>query len=583
MDLVTATQAIEKIKLAKPGSTLYIGLYKDAKNEEGYKELATLLGCSEDSDIFDGPYKIYSEFQSIEKFTHATGWISGNVYQYYKNNLGEYGEIPAIGGLTIYPDVHSSLNSWVNALNETAARSKAKAEYDPESNRVIITATTPGEAGNKITLAAGYNDGWPLEYGLKCSEGGTLSGGETYVEEHNISASHIWIKNTLIPRPLTDEDDDDDDKKMELTIKMTVKPGFENYPLELNFTQRWKFDEFDEVNMLPIINWGDGNEETITDITNIKHAYSEAGDYEILMYNIHWTGWNNEEGAPATNTMPVTEIEFIKPQILLTPSNCLRSLEILKKVSGKIYTSHSYRSSSGHSYMFLYDAELDDLSGLTIHFGPGPDGKGITTLNSLFWGCPKVTSAVLDKLTLEHYDKNLITSSQYLFNGANINSINNKLLGSNLMQGQYVYSHCNNLTHLDGGILDNLVSGQHMFENTNIVSCDTSFGLPSLINGDCMFFGTEMPFKVIKQIYESLTPAPEDADYGVGSNNEPENYAITFGYNIDEENITKKLAKLFNIDLVESGGELPFWIHGQYDNSNDKRWYISFTNRNKVN
>ena len=581
MDLMTTTQAIEKIKSAKPGDTFHIGLYKNANFEPDYNKLSVLLGCQNDIEIFDGPYKVYSGVTPAEEAVAATGWISPNIYYHYHTHLANYGDIPLIGGLMVYPDNYDTFEKFINALDSTTRRAGASIAYSAEKDKIIVTALEAGEAGNSITLKVEYGDNWPAEYGLKCSESGSLTGGKERVESFNTVASHVWIKNTQIPY-VEETEDEETTTISEATIKMWVKPGIENYPLTLDFTQRWKFDEYDENNILPTIDWGDGIIEEIIDIENITHSYSEPGEYEITMYDIHWCGWSGN-GAPSEKAMPVTEIKFIKPQVVSAPSNSFRSLEILKKVSGKIYTAHSYRSSAGHNYMFLYDAELDDLSELTIHFGPGPDGNGITTLNSIFWGCSKVTSDVLDKLTIEHYNKNLITSSQYLFNNANVSSIDNSLLGSNLISGQYVYSHCSSLTHLTGGILDNLVSGQHMFENTSIRSCDKDFGLPSLVNGDCMFFGTELPYRVIEQIYNSLTPAPEDVDYGIGSNNEPENYSITFGYNIDEENIIEKLSKLLNIDIDKWSSGLPMWIFGQYDNSNDKRWYISFTNRNNVN
>jgi hypothetical protein len=583
MDLLTVTQAIEKIKSAEAGSTFTIGLYKNASEDKDYSILLDILKCNPEDIILDGPYKVYSTLSKelIAPAQPATGWISADVWRYYREHPAEtFDSFPVINGAAIWPDTFNSIEEYVAAINATP-KTSVTAVYDSEENKILLTANEPGYASNYITLEVLYNDNWPESYGLKCSEEGTLTGGkdEEYGLKEYTKAVHVWIKNTDVEYNPENEEEKD---TLDACIKMTVRPGYKNYPLTLDFNQRWSWDEYSEKEVSTVIDWGDGNVEEFYTLDTIQHTYEQAGEYEIIMYNIHWCGWEGEN-VPEPEAMPVTEINFIKPQIVTRPNNSLRSLEILKKVSGKIYTSHSHRSASGHNYMFLYDAELEDLSELTIHFGPGPDGKGITTLNSMFWGCPKVTAEVLDKLTVEHFDKKLITSSEYLFNGANVGSINNKLLGKNLINGKYMYSHCSSLQHLDGGILDNLVSGEHMFENTSIKSCDSTFGLPSLINGDCMFFGTELPFKVIKQIYHSLTPAPEDADYGNGSNNEPENYCITFGYDVNERDIESRLAKLFNIDTDKWHSGLPFWIHGQYDNSNDKKWYISFTNKNNIN
>lgn len=584
MDLLTVSDAITTIRAATAGSALHIGLYKNAEADANYSELLSLLKCKEDEIILDGPYKVYSEKQElITPGSYASGWINGKIWSYYKENPADlFDYFPYINGVILWPDFFNSLDEYIAAINSSKAG--VNAVYDPETDRIIITALEIGESGNNIILSVSYDDDWPEEFGLKCSEGGFLSGGadEKVDIKECSNAIHVWIKHTDIPYKKPNDDTPYPERELELCIKMTVTPGLNDYPLTLDFTQRWSWDNYYEYSSTPVIHWGDGAIENISDINNISHTYAEPGEYEISMYDIQWCGWSANE-TPAQKAMPVTKIEFIKPQVISTPANCFRSLEILKKISGEIYISHSFRNTAGHNYMFIYDAELDDLSELIIEMGPGTDGNGIKTLNSIFWGCPKITFDVLDKLTIKNYNKNDITTAKYIFNAADMGSINNKLLGNNLVDGQYAYSHCASLTHLNGGLLDNLINGQHMFENTNIKTCDTTFGLPSLINGDCMFFGTELPFDVIKQIYDSLTPAPDDVDYGNGSNNEPENYAITFGYDINEKNIEERLKKLFNIDPNKWPDKLPFWILGQYDNSNDKKWYISFTNKNKIN
>ena len=67
MDLLTVTQAIETIKSAEAGSNLTIGLYKNASEDKKYSELLTILNCNSEDIILDGPYKVYSEFLSVNR------------------------------------------------------------------------------------------------------------------------------------------------------------------------------------------------------------------------------------------------------------------------------------------------------------------------------------------------------------------------------------------------------------------------------------------------------------------------------------------------------------------------------------
>lgn len=318
MDLVSSADAIYLIKNAEPGSMLYLALYKNVKYEEEYKELKTLLNCGENIDIVDGKYKVYSSPDTT--MSYATGWINAKIWEYYKNNPPMFADVlPAINGFTLWPDMYSTLDDYINEINANK-NMHVNAIYDSNENKIVLTAKNPGEIG-AVSLTIGDDDGWPNEYGERVSPGGKLQG----IFEEGVPASHVKIVIT----PYINED-----IKMDIVddILITVKSDID---FTLDLTQYWKWDRYTEDENTAVIDWGDGTPIQIIDNENIiTHPYF-AGEYTLKINGLHWCG--SKETTPVK--MPITKIIFNKNQVIDNPVDVYNISDILESVDGKVYVS----------------------------------------------------------------------------------------------------------------------------------------------------------------------------------------------------------------------------------------------------
>ena len=319
MDLVHTLDAVEMIKTAQPGATLRLGLYKNAQNEKEYKELHELLNCEPSSKISDGAYKIYSVSDTTN--TYATGWINGKVWEFYSKNPAQSTDIlPAINGFVEWPDFYNSLDAYINAINNNK-NMPVTAVYDAGTDKIMLTAITPGK-DNPIKLTVDAHDkNWPAEYGEVVSPGGYLMG--DFHEAQN--GIHVWIKNT----PFTNEDYADTEKVADIVIVVKSDNDF-----TLNLSQYWKWDEYTEEAIEASVDWNDGTPIDMVRPAHLVHDFM-AGEYSIKINGLHWCGSNDVEPVK----QPITKIYFNKDQVIDSPNNVFAISDILEEVKGKIYIS----------------------------------------------------------------------------------------------------------------------------------------------------------------------------------------------------------------------------------------------------
>lgn len=591
MDLVTTSKALEIIKYASPGSTLYIGLYKDAQTEESYDELAVLLGYTSGSIISDGPYKVYSESApGSTPIEYATGWISGKYYDLFKE-YPEFDYAIAIGGLREYPDLYSSKEDYATALTSND-HIKVSCVYDNDSDKFLLTANNKGITGNSITLHyEALLPNWKEEYGDIIS-GPTLSGGKNEITLIN-NGVHVWVKNTEIklePTPEVDPDDPDtpiEYDPLNASIHIKVCPGVPTnsvlddksitnflYGIDLN---RWKWDETDEIGVLPYISWGDNSSEIITDITNIKHTYENSKEYDIYIWNIHMQGIASMSSWP-TDNCPISEIHLLKPQVMDSAAMCFCRLPLLTTVSGELYVSGANASMTATDRLFRSCRSLNNLDNFSLYCA-----KNSARMAQQFYDCWAITDDALSKFTIKNIDlEKIISIANTYKNAHNITKVNNIFYSNKVTDINNAYSG-SGLKTIPAGLFDNVTNAESAFSYISDIKLEKGAGFPSLINGDDMFSGTKLSFSAIKQIYESLKQYDNNGYDRHDGNNwwAYKRFAIILGYDADEPNIIDNIRKLLNIssdEFLNADGSprLPQWPLAEYSNTNAKGWQITF-------
>ena len=319
MDLVHTLDAVEMIKTAQPGAILRLGLYKNAQNEKEYKEVCKLLSCDPTSKISDGAYKIYSVTDTTN--TYATGWINGKVWEFYSKNPAQSTDVlPDINGFVEWPDFYNSLDEYIDAINSNK-NMPVNAVYDANTDKIMLTATVPGESGQVKLAVNAHDTNWPIEYGEVVSPGGYLAG--DFHEAQN--GIHVWIKNT----PIVSEEYADIEKVSDITIVVKSNENF-----QLNLSHYWKWDEYTEEAVEASVDWGDDTHIEMVTPTYLVHDFV-AGEYNININGLHWCGSNDVEPIK----QPITKIYFNKDQVVDSPNNVFAISDVLEEVKGKIYIS----------------------------------------------------------------------------------------------------------------------------------------------------------------------------------------------------------------------------------------------------
>lgn len=313
MELVSVSKALDIIKHAAPGDTLHIGLYRDAIKEDGYNELSIMLGYN-GAEINNGPHKIYST-KVINDESYGTAWIAGASYK-PDREPGLYdditGSVPVIDGARFYSWDYGNLYEIAEAITNNT---NVYAIYSEAEDKIILTAKTPGLAGNiKIQppIEISYWDNPPTEF---------ISGLELDFDTLEQPALQVWIKTTSLPAPLQNENFD-------IRINIIV----DEPSTLIDLSSRWLWDGYTEdMNNISTINWGDNSAlEYVSDVTNIVHTYNSVGTYDIKISGLHLCNNN------MIFNLPINEIEFRTPQIVFTNESIT---EGINSVIGDVFIS----------------------------------------------------------------------------------------------------------------------------------------------------------------------------------------------------------------------------------------------------
>lgn len=138
------------------------------------------------------------------------------------------------------------------------------------------------------------------------------------------------------------------------------------------------------------------------------------------------------------------------------------------------------------------------------------------------------------------------------------------------------------ITYIPEGILDNCKGGHKTFLNSQVSSIHPNVTLKNLVKGNGMFGGCPLSYNYSKQLYDTLTPVPDDVTVTKPADIDDDNaYVIMFAYVDGEE---RYIAAAFGIpendpdnnDQPWEGGKgIPLAIHGGYWKA-PNGWYISF-------
>lgn len=322
--------------------------------------------------------------------------------------------------------------------------------------------------------------------------------------------------------------------------------------------------------------------------TAMSHTYTSEGSYTIGIKNIRFKGFSGQKDSIKDEYIGgdelITEIQFIKDQIINNPQYLFCKMINLNKISGKIKISDT-RTSSGFNYVFSGCTKLEDISNLTIIFNNIPENTKYN-LNATFDGCESLSDKTLNAFRLLNWDKNKCFNYWHTFMGCS--SLTNIPLNF-ISERPAKYDS----TFKGTGILflPNIMT--EMVSEESAPTWSTFDGIKTLkyvaeqntwnnVKGSyLMFTNTCLCYKAIENIYNALIPKPADASYdSIANNNHPKSWTMYLSYDETEPYIVEKVQKLLNINpetYPQTG--LPMSQQGQYDTNNDKRWMITFTNQ----
>jgi hypothetical protein len=332
------------------------------------------------------------------------------------------------------------------------------------------------------------------------------------------------------------------------------------------------------------INWGDGNEVEIKSISNntLKHQYSAAGEYTILISGINFDGgdymWGtggfvsimSDTNYHRTDLKIIKEITFKTPQII-TNINCLfAGLFNCEKISGTIIIgSNAAASGVGRENFgslfctFANSTKLIDISKLMIVWN---DNYPLEALQYTFRNCYSLTFEGIKKFKILNSDKRNIKNYQHTFYScANLKKVPRHLMSPYATKLHSCF-HNAGIEFLPSGILDSAESEQHTFANCPLRHISSNLKLDKLTKGLAIFENSYFGYNEVEIIYNALP------DY-TGTDITPE--TISMGINCSEEE-KDKIRKLLNIDKNAYPDGLPNFPYGETSNTNSKGWPIGF-------
>ena len=304
---------------------------------------------------------------------------------------------------------------------------------------------------------------------------------------------------------------------------------------------------------------------------SLTHTFEEDYVGKIHIYN-----YSIRKGLPvaadAGGRQRITNIEFVKPQVVEDGRFLFANMIALQTVTGTVCFSETYEV-AGVAQMFYNCFALTSLKGYTII----ASSERPTYLSTFF-----INSSLDDKMLQEikiiGLNKDNVLSYQQTFSNTKITHVNNKFVGKGAKSFEYAFEGCP-VTYLPSGVLDNCINGHRAFSTSSLSGVSPSATLKSLQYGDEMFSACPMTYTLSKHLYDTL---PQVTGATMQTNRDANNqYTIVFGCIPGEE---AKIAKLFGIPKDNPNTSAP-WNGGygipkaeqaQYWLS-PKGWYVSFS------
>lgn len=328
-------------------------------------------------------------------------------------------------------------------------------------------------------------------------------------------------------------------------------------------------------NVSCIVAWGDLDNqiEIVTGQSDFSHTYETAGKYTIFIKGMIYDTTRNP-GIAKENSIEV--IHFIKPHIFSNSLYTFCNLPNLTDIIGKINLASD---ASGINHIFYESKNIKNFKGLNIII---PNKHKITSIKQMFGGSLNETNMDFReksfddfRSSLVNFDKNSITNIDNSFWFSNITKLPLKWFGKNVTNAYQAFKNCPKLEKINKNIFENLEDAHEMFYCDTYclpndkaapihISKDVKF--PSIKKASGMFGNRVMTFEEIKQFFESLpaNPNPYKGIYGFnkfdgsgvyGDDVSIGNYAITFCFDPNEENIREKITDYFKLnseDLIKA-------------------------------
>lgn len=304
---------------------------------------------------------------------------------------------------------------------------------------------------------------------------------------------------------------------------------------------------------------------------SLSHTYQNDYEGKVFIYNYSIRKAPGGTGSEVGCKYRITDIEFVKPQVVEDGRFLFGSMTGLKTVKGTMILSETY-STGGLQQLFYNATALTSLKGFVIMASSTkPTNLGVLFMNS------SLNDTMMNEINFVGLNKDSLTSYSQAFSNTKITQVNNKLVGKNATNFYYAFYGCP-VTYIPSGVLDKCANGTCAFCVSKISGVSPNVSLGSLVRGDEMFSGCPMTYILSKQLYDTL---PEVTGATMPpKRNANLDYTITFACVSGEE---AKIAKAFDIPEINpvtdtkwvGGGGIPRAEYGQYWLS-PKGWWVSF-------
>lgn len=335
----------------------------------------------------------------------------------------------------------------------------------------------------------------------------------------------------------------------------------------ITFSEFWEMNDNSDGGFVRGVIWE--NNGILED--SLTHTFAEDYVGEIRIYNYSIRKGQNV-AAEAGGRQKITNIEFVKPQVVEDARFLFAHMTALQTVTGTVCLSETYET-LGVAQMFYECNALTSLKGYTI-IASSDRPKYLST----FFMHSSLDDKMLQQIKIIGLNKDGVESYKQAFANTKITHVNNKFVGKNATNFEEAFEGCP-VTYLPSGVLDNCTNGHRAFCKSKLSVVSPAVTLESLQHGDEMFSACPMSYTLSKQLYDTLTEVT-DAEMPPKRDSNKK-YTIVFSCIPGEE---VKIAKLFGIPANNPNTSSP-WNGGygipkaeqaQYWLS-PKGWWVSFT------